>query len=420
MSQNKIKKKSVFQKSLDTSIKNKRDMELTEEQRKEKRYSKLSEYFEEIGNKKNRYIFYCPDIPFASTMVKTIYEIAYHLKQLQFSPVIIHEVAGYKPEWLKEPWVKELKVEFLQEKKKQGGYTTPVFNFKPTDTIIFPEGFWSAIQSLAEARTLQKVILCFGYGGFAVVEPGRDWSMLGFTDVICVSDKLKQDYESVWPFFNYHVLPYQLKEITPAQPIEIGTTIGLAMRDRNDAQALINLFYNKYPFLNVFQFKVLRKLDTEVYLESLKQCALMVFTDKNAGHPAPPLEAIACNVPVITSYQRGMSHLENQEGVYYVEDDLFSLVEAVKDFCLSWLESETKVIQDKSILENYKPEVIKEKTNTLFEFFQEQRLKTFAAIKTAVDEGRLDSSSQLSEDENKEANEQGESGKIEVDETNNV
>ena len=420
MSQNKIKKKSVFQKSLDTSIKNKRDMELTEEQRKEKRYSKLSEYFEEIGNKKNRYIFYCPDIPFASTMVKTIYEVAHDLKTLNYNTVILHEVMGYKPEWLKEAWVKEIKVEFLQEKKKQGGFTTPVFNFKPTDTIIFPEGFWSAIQSLGEAKTLQKVIMCFGYGGLSVVEPGRDWSMLGFTDVICVSEKLKQDYESVWPFFNYHVLPYQLKEMTPAQPIEIGTTIGLAMRDRNDAQALINLFYNKYPFLNVFQFKVLRKLDTEVYLESLKQCALMVFTDKNAGHPAPPLEAIACNVPVITSYQRGMSHLENQEGVYYVEDDLFSLVEAVKDFCLSWLESETKVIQDKSILENYKPEVIKEKTNTLFEFFQEQRLKTFAAIKTAVDEGRLDSSSQLSEDENKEANEQGESGKIEVDETNNV
>jgi hypothetical protein len=405
-SNKKVKKQSVFTKQLATSMRNQRDAKLTTEERKSLRYQKLDEYFEAIGNKQNRYLFYCPDIPFASTMVKTIYEIAYHLKQLHFSPVIIHEVAGYKPEWLKEPWVKELKVEFLQEKKKQGGFTTPVFNFKSTDTIIFPEGFWSAIQSLAEARTLQKVILCFGYGGFSVVEPGRDWSMLGFTDVICMSEKLKTDYESVWPFFNYHVLPYQLKEVTPLDPLEIGPNIGLAMRDRNDAQALINLFYNKYPYLNVFQFKVLRKLDTENYLDHLKHCALMVFTDRNAGHPAPPLEAIACNVPVITTSQRGMSHLETQEGIIYVEDDMFSLVEAIKSFCLQWLENATIQIKDKTILDNYKPEVIKEKISKLFDFFQEQRIKTFSAIKEAVDKGKLDDSAQLEQDENEEKQEE--------------
>ena len=218
----------------------------------------------------------------------------------------------------------------------------------------------------------------------------------------------KEDYESVWPFFNYHVLPYQLKEVTPLDPLEIGPNIGLAMRDRNDAQALINLFYNKYPYLNVFQFKVLRKLDTENYLDHLKHCALMVFTDRNAGHPAPPLEAIACNVPVITPYQRGMSHLQENTNIHWVyDDDMFTLVETIKDYCLKWLENETVVVSEKNkeILANYKPEVIKEKISKLFEFFQEQRVKTFSAIKTAVDTGKLDDSVQLEKDENEESQE---------------
>ena len=107
-SKKKVRPKSVFQQQLDQAAKTKADKAITTEERKERRYEKLNAIFEELGNKKNRYLFYCPDIPFANTMVKTIYEYANILKQAGFNAIVMHEVKPFKPDWLKYDWVKDI------------------------------------------------------------------------------------------------------------------------------------------------------------------------------------------------------------------------------------------------------------------------------------------------------------------------
>ena len=387
------RKVSAFQQHLNQSFKTKADKALTPEERKEKRYEKLQAIFEELGNKQNRYLFYCPDIPFANSMVKVIYEYAHILQNNGYNAVVMHEVKGFKPEWLKYDWAKDIKKEYLSEKKKDGRYSSPEYNFKPTDTIIVPDGFWQTMTGLYEMKTQHKVVLCMGYGGLTSIEPGVNWGTVGFTDVICMSEQVKKDYMEIWPHLNYHVIgyPLELEKLTPIEKTEQKPTIGMMSRSREDAQQIINLFYAKFPFLDMFQFKVLKKLDTEVYNECIRQCIVTVFIDEKAGYPAPPIESLAADIPVIAVYGRGMSHISKQEGVTWLPTgDNFLLTEQLAGFCIDWLEKVPETIKDKAILESFKEEKVIEKLLPVMEKFQEHKVKLFTAVKSAVDEGKLE------------------------------
>jgi hypothetical protein len=386
-------KKSDFQKALEDGAKVQRDAALTTEQRKEERYEKLEKIFQQLGDKKNRYLLYCPDIPFPCSLVKIIYEHAHYLNQMGFNAVILHEVKGYRPNWLQNIEVlKSARVIYLSEKKKTGGYSKPAFSFSPTDTIVIPEGFWTVMTGFAETKTLHKVVMAFGYGGFATAEPGANWASLGFTDVLCMSDNLKEDYSKLWPNLKYHSVGYDIDRelFSPLDDNLRKPEIALSCRSREDAQSIINIFYSKYPFLDMFQFKILKKLDTNEYANALRQSAVMVFSDEKAGSPAPPLEAIACGVPTIGVFGRGMENLVTQDGMIWLPtNDPFTMVEAIAEYCINWLENNVKPIEDKAILDLYNVDVVKTKLLNVYEELQMNKIKLFGAVKTAVDEGKL-------------------------------
>lgn len=389
----KVRPKSEFRKSLDEGFKRQADLKMTDEDRKEARYAKLDKIFEQLGDKKNRYLFYCPDIPFPCSTVKIIYEHAAYLNAMGYNAIILHEVKGYRPSWLKtEGLIKASKVIYLSERKKDGRVSKPSFDFSPTDTIIIPEGFWTVMTGFAEVKTLHKVVMAFGYGGFSTAEPGANWGSLGFTDVLCVSEGLKADYERLWPNLNYHVIGYDVDQtqFSPIPAIEVKPEIALSCRSREDAQAIINIFYSTYPMLDMFQFKVLKKLDTNEYTEALQSAAVLVFQDEKSGHPAPPLEAISCETPVISVFGRGQEHLTEQEGMIYLPSaDPFVISEALAEFCINWLEGNVKPITNKALLDLYNVDVIKTKLNFVFDELQQHKVKLFTAIKQAVADGKL-------------------------------
>lgn len=391
----KKKKESPFMESLKKGFEKKREENLPEEDRKEIRYAKLEAIFNLIGNKKNKYIFYCPDIPFGTSLVSTIYEHAYLLRNMGFNSIILHEVKGYKPSWLKKEWVKDVKVEYLQEKRKDGTFTDPSYSFSPTDTIIVPETYWSVMQNFAQDKVLTKVVFAFGYGGLANQEIGADWGMLGFSNVICLSEQLKTDYAKLFPHLTYHVIPYVIdtEEYKPIDVEKRKPIIGLSIKSSADAAAIINLFHHKYPYLGMFEFRILKKLSSTDYKNSLQECALLVNIDEKAGHSAPPLEALACDVPTLTPYSRGLSHLDKNTSIIFVEStDWFIIAESIANYCIGWLENPTATNLDKTILKDYACEAVKTKLLETYSSLQEEKLKVFSAIKQAVDDGKLDGS----------------------------
>lgn len=389
----KKKKESPFMESLQKSFEKKREASLPEEERKAIRYAKIESIFGLISDKKNKYIFYCPDIPFGTSLVSTIYEHAYLLKTLGFNTVVLHEVKGYKPTWLGKDWVKDVKVEYLQEKRKDGSFTTPSYNFMPTDTIVVPETYWSVMQNFAQDKILTKVVLAFGYGGLSNDEIGADWSMLGFTNVICLSEQIKEDYKKIFPHLTYHVINYVI-DTNEFKPIEVENrkpVIGLSVKSRADAAAVINIFHHKYPYLGMFEFRILKKLSSTAYRNSLQECALLLNIDEKAGHSAPPLEALACDVPTLTPYSRGLSHLTNNAAVMFINTtDWFIVAESIANFCIEWLETPTAKDFDKTILNNYSVDSVKKQLVATYDNFQIEKSKVFSAVKAAIDEGKLD------------------------------
>jgi len=390
----KIRKPSLFKQRLNDSARKVAQKKLSPEKRKERSLQRLEETFLKLGNKENTYLFYCPDMPFGTTSVKTIYEFAYKLQKLGFSTKVLHEQYGFKPNWFKEEWVKEVQVDYIQGKQLVKSNKRPESNyrFNPTDTIILPEGFWTLAEGFKEIKPLNKVILALGYGGLMTAEPGLDWSHFGFTDVICLTERLKQDYQAVWPHFRYHVVPYSIdtQKLAPVTVDKVYPAIGLSVRNREDAQAIINIFYNRYPYLDIFEFKVLKRLDTNSYADTLKHCACLVFVDEKAGCPAPPLEAIAVGIPTIAVYGRGMEHLAQHPSIQWIEsNDFFVIAEALATFCIKWLQGPTEQVADKQILENYTPEKVEVALATTFNELQQIKIQMFTAIKKAIDEDRL-------------------------------
>lgn len=386
-------KKSEFQKSLDRGEKMSYDKSLSEEKRKERRYAKLEGYFNAIGEKENRYFFYCPDIPLACALVKTIYQHVTLLNEMGYKAFVMHEVKGFKPTWLKDSTINKVPTVHLSEKSVAGKYSNPTFDFTPTDSIIIPDGFWTVMEGFVEIKQVHKIVMVHGYGGIVTTQPGYNWGFLGFTDVICTSEQLKQDYQKLWPNLNYHVVPYHIndKDFEPLEAKEVFPAIGLNCRSREDAQSLINIFKNRYPFLSMFDFRILKKLDTDAYADVLKHCCLQVVVDEKAGNNPAVLEAIATNVPSLVVYGRGYQHFIDQEGVIFLDtNDHFEISEAIAHFCLGWIENETAPIVDKAILTNYTKEKAQLAMNSTIQKLQQHKVQLFTAIKQAVDAGKLD------------------------------
>lgn len=392
----KKRKKSIFEERLNSSAKKAEVKNLTVEETKARSLSRLEQVFLKLGNKENTYLFYCPDMPFGTTSVKAIYEFAYKLQKLGFSTKILHEGYGFKANWFKDEWVKDVKIDYIQgqnsAKSNKRAHENANYRFNPTDTIIIPEGFWSLTEQFKDIKPLNKIILALGYGGLMTAEPGLDWSHFGFTDVICLTERLKQDYQLVWPHFTYHVVPYSINQEQFSQPPidKVYPAIGLSIRNREEAQAIINIFYNRYPYLDLFEFKVLKKLDTKHYAETLRHCACLLFIDQAAGCPAPPLEAISAGVPIISVFGRGVEHLAKQPGIQWVEtSDFFVITEVLAAFCIQWLQGPTVQIEDKTVLENFSDEKVNAALLETFNNLQQTKIQTFTAIKNAIEANQI-------------------------------
>lgn len=370
----------------------KRREALPEEKKKEVQTQKIEQVFEKLVSKENRYIFYCPDIPFATSLMKTIYQIAYEGKEAGFNTLVLHEVPGFNPRnFLKEEWVKDVPVKYIQKKQSKHKIST-TFSFDATDTIIIPDGFWSVMEAFHDVKGLQKVVLAVGYGGIITTPPGLNWAELGFTDVICTNEFIAQEYSSLWPWLNYHIVPYYIDDYSfiPLERGEVYPAIALSCRSREMANSILNVFYNHYPFLDLIDFKILKRLDSTEFQDVLSHCSCLVLVDEQAADCPTPYEALKLNVPSIVSYGRGYEEIANltkdiPNSMFFTSTDVFEIATAIAEFCYGWLYRENDVFDSTSVLQTKSKKQTKEKSFEVLSLLQENRIQHFTAIKEAIE-----------------------------------
>lgn len=409
---------SVFTESLKQGFKNKKIENLSEQDKKEFRLGTLDVFFNEISNKENRFIFYCPDVVVVNHFIKTIYDIAYTLHTLSYNVVILHEIKGYKPLWIFQnettKHYKDLKIDYVIEKRegKKTKKEKNTYGFKPTDTIIIPDMFQEILENIYETKILQKVVLVTGYTGIGNLPTGYSYRALGVNSLIFLDEKIKKDYEEVFPdventfllnHFNIDKTIFNTKQINTKDiyPVICLSKIG----NEKLAQQVTNIFYNKFPNLRVFAFKIIDRENYEVYLESLQHSCLYLNLDDNL-HKQSLFEAINLGIPTATYVRKEFEEeKELQENVIVSEKDAFSIVDFLVMFCTDWLHTSTKFYNTEVLKINKKLKIDKEHTGEyfnndiqrIFECLQDERVKFFTTIKQAVESVKDNESNAQSE-----------------------
>ena len=321
-----------FSENLDASFKRKN---IPLEIRKENDLNLIKDFLGEINNKENRYIFYCPDLTFPLQSLRTIYQTVSKLKELGFKSYVLHENKGFKADWLREEY--NVDILYVNTDTKKKSYSFPL---KPNDTFIVPDGFIGIMESVYDNVAITKIVYLMSYEGIAVIKQ-HDWSSLGFNKVISVSQELIDDYRAIYPQLDYYYLPFYVntQNIKPREDVEnLKPIITLFSRNKKEASQLINIFYNKYGFLNVFDFRVIRTLDSDAYYKAISESCLMVVIDGESGCMVPPLEASYFGVPVIMYENRSVKHLDfYADKITKVPKDIFFITEEIASFCLAYL-----------------------------------------------------------------------------------
>lgn len=395
--------KSIFEENLKQKFKSSKSSNLNNEQKKELRLKTLEDIFTELTNKNNRYLFYCPDIVIINDLAKIIYDTALKASKLGYEVVILHELNGFKCKWLYElnEEYKNLKVDYIiKQKSKKSKKTKQQYSFKPSDTIIIPDVFQEIFDNIYEAKLIQKVLLVTSHLGIGALQPGFNHVQLGIKGFLFLEKSLQDDYNYIFGELPISkVLKYDIdlelfspdkrnnKEVYPVITI---SNLG----NVKFAQQVVNTFYNLYPFLNVFSFKIINRENYEEYVESLKRSCLFLNLDDQLNTNKTILEAINLGIPVATFNRRELNNNEDLKElaieIQAFNKELFEVVEFLGKFCSFWLftsntffESEQKQLKANLNLDIWNKETTKN-VEEIFSSLQEERVKFFASIQKTI------------------------------------
>lgn len=258
-----------------------------------------------IENKNNRYVFYCPDLPFPNSMVKIIYQHANAIAKLGFKTVILHDMEGFKPSYLgyidvnPSITISGLSVENKGSKK----ISAPSYTFQPFDTVIIPDSYWTQMTNLlALTIPINRVVLCLGYGGLATIEPGNSWNAIKFNQVWTITDEVSKTYEDLYfePIYSktgYHLAIDKIKAKSGLKDKRL--VVALNCRFKDQAQRLVNIFYRRYPALTGIEFAILKNNNYGDYLNMLRGAKVHVMIDPYQAAPASIMESLLCDTPTV-------------------------------------------------------------------------------------------------------------------------
>jgi hypothetical protein len=335
---------------------------------------KLETSIENMKNKTSKVFLIVQDTKGnAKASISYTYRLGMALKDLGFSPVILHEKPDYTgvSSWLGEKYMTELPHQSIEGQE---------LKVSPEDFIIVPELFGFVMDQISKLPC-GKIVLSQSYDYiFETLQPGQTWSQLGFHKCITTSETQKEFLESVMRNVSYDVLePYIpntfSKSDFPPKPI-----IAIHSRDHRDAINIIKSFYIKFPQYRWVTFRDMRGLSEEEFAKGLKDCFVSVWVDEITGYGTFPLESIKTGVPVIgVAPNVTPSWINEDNGVWVPNKSV--IVDYIADFLQNWLEdsiSETLFTSMEQTIDKIQTEEkFVSEVSDLFTKYLETRQKSF-------------------------------------------
>jgi hypothetical protein len=336
---------------------------------------KLNQSVENLKSNSSKIYFFVQDTkgtPKAS--IKYIYEMAWILKQSGQNPHILHEKQDYfgVQDWLGQEYMTlpHISVEGQQ------------LQIAPEDTVIIPELF-GYIMSQITKLPCAKIVLCQSYDYmFETLQPGQNWSQLGFTKCITTSEKLKTyisqnmrntSIDVIEPLISEKFTPSKF----PAKPV-----VAVHSRESRDTMNLIKQFYVKFPQYRWITFRDMRGLSIDEFSTVLRECMVSVWVDDISSFGTFPLESMASNVPVIAKTPNLNPEWMNENNGIWAQNTM-NVMDILADFIQNWLEDNISPVlyaQGLQTSELYKDsEKFKSQVLSLFEKYREARIENFTS-----------------------------------------
>jgi hypothetical protein len=296
---------------------------------------KLQQSIENLKGKKSRIYFFVQDTNgVAKASVRFIYEIAFTLKNNNFNTIILHEKNDYVgvSNWLDEKYMNEIPHKSIEGQNLE---------IAPEDFIVLPEIFGFVMDQIKNLPC-GKIVLsqCYRYI-LETLQPGQNWAQFGFLKCITTSNKQKEYLESVMRQTTFDIIQPTIGEVFDEKKLPRMPIVAVHTREQTDTINLIKTFYLKFPQYRWFTFKDMRGLSEKEFAETLKQCFLSVWIDKDSSLGTFPLESMACGVPVIAKMPNLQPEWINENNGIWITDEIL-LPDYIADFIQNWLEDNIK------------------------------------------------------------------------------
>jgi hypothetical protein len=311
---------------------------------------------ENLKSKKCRLYFMVQDTKGnAKGSIRYIYQIAMNLKNNGFNPIILHEKNDYfgVAKWLGEDYMTKIPHKSLEQQNLE---------ISPEDFIIIPEIFGYVMEQIKD-MPCGKIVLTQSYRYMLeTLQPGQTWNQFGFLKCITTTVKQKEYIESIMRGVTVDVLEPKISEVFTNNGVPPMPVIAVHSREQSDTVNLIKAFYLKFPQYRWFTFKDMRGMTEKEFANSLKECFLGVWIDRESGFGTFPLECMATGVPLIGLLPDLQPvWMKESNGIWV--DDLVLMPDFIADFSQNWLE------------DNIKPELYSEITETAKEFQNHEKFK---------------------------------------------
>jgi len=296
---------------------------------------KVQQSIENLKNKTSRIYLMVQDTKGnAKASVRYIYQLAMSLKTSGYNAIILHEKNDYTgvADWMGAEYMENIPHKSIEKQNLE---------IAPEDFIVLPELFGYVMEQIKNIPC-GKIVLTQSYKYMLeTLQPGQNWNQFGFLKCITTTQKQKDYIEGIMKNVSIDVLTPYISEVFEKRNLPPMPIIGIHSREQSDTINLIKTFYLKFPQFRWFTFRDLRGLSENEFANSLKECFLSVWIDRESGFGTYPLESMSCGVPVMGLIPDMLPEWMVEENGIWV-DDITMLPDFIADFTQNWLEDNIK------------------------------------------------------------------------------
>lgn len=355
---------------------------------------KIKVSIETLKNKKNRVMFFVPDL--GAVPSGAVYEVYFHaslLKKMGYDvKILLESEKSTIPDFI-EPELTKL---------DHVSMDTVKITVSPEDLLVIPEIFTNVMERTKNLPCMRVVLLQSIDNALRALVPGVDWSTFGITDVITTSKIMELFISEFFVNARYKVRSYNVgvpsyftKKAAVKRPV-----VSVLVRNENDLEKVVKLFYQKFPQFRWLTFepmqtdskppKWLRRKD---FAERLDRNFAALWIDRLATHAQFPLECMRVGtIPISLKPEITPEYILNNDqfiqnsGVW--TSDLYALPALIADTLRKFLEDEVpQELFDTmdSISSNYTAEVATTQLTSIYEGLFADRLAQFETTLKAIE-----------------------------------